>query len=209
VTFERHSNSRVGLWYNHPSNRKIAVYLRTAAEENFTLKRLTITLLTLILLAPSTAFSQTRRRSSGQKSSTTTAIQHLEQVRTQGATRIADQIKNLTRFMYVLGGVTSSIAAVEDAARKAGTSPADQTQQSRAQVRATIQNIREGLDKLEIDFRATPELQPYYIKLAGVAAGAATAEEKAAANQFDASGRQLLNVVNRLTDVLLLMRTTE
>ena len=30
---ERHSNSRVGLWYNHPSNRKIAVYLRTAAEE--------------------------------------------------------------------------------------------------------------------------------------------------------------------------------
>jgi hypothetical protein len=39
---------------------------------------------------------------------------------------------------------------------------------------------------LEIDFRNTPELQPYYIKLAGVAAGAATAEEQAAANQFDA-----------------------
>jgi len=59
------------------------------------------------------------------------------------------------------------------------------------------------------DFRATPELQPYYIKLAGVAAGAAAAEEKAGANQFDAAGRQLLNVVNRLTDVLLLMRTTD
>jgi len=42
-----------------------------------------------------------------------------------------------------------------------------------------------------------------------VAAGAATAEERAGANQFDAAGRQLLNVVNRLTDVLLLMRTTE
>jgi len=175
------------------------------------LKRITISLLTLLLLAPSTAFSQTRRRSSsGQKSSTaTTATQHLAQVRTQGATRVADQIKNLSRFIYVLGGVTSSIAAVEDAARKAGTSPADQTQQSRAQVKATIQNIREGLDKLEIDFRTTPELQPYYIKLAGVAAGAAAAEEKAGANQFDASGRQLLNVVNRLTDVLLMMRTTE
>lgn len=33
VTFERHSISRVGLWYNHPSNRKMTVYLRTAAEE--------------------------------------------------------------------------------------------------------------------------------------------------------------------------------
>lgn len=173
------------------------------------MKRITITLLTLILLAPSTAFSQTRNRATSRQKPTTTATQRVAQVRTQGATRIADQIKNLTKFMYILGGVTSSIAAVEDAARRSGASPADQTQQSKAQVRATIQNIRDGLDKLEIDFRTTPELQPYYIKLAGVAAGAATAEEKAAANQFDAAGRQLLNVVNRLTDVLLLMRTTE
>ncbi len=174
------------------------------------MKRTTIILLTLILLAPSTAFSQTRNRStSRQKSTTTTAAQRVTQVRTQGATRVADQIKNLTKFMYILGGVTSSIAAVEDAARRSGASPADQTAQQKAIVRNTIQNIREGLDKLEIDFRATPELQPFYIKLAGVAAGAATAEERAAANQFDAAGRQLLNVVNRLTDVLLLMRTTE
>ena len=173
------------------------------------MKRITITLLTLVILTPSTAFSQTRSRSSRQKSTTATATQRVAQVRTQGATRVAEQIKLLTRFIYVLGGVSSSIAAVEDAARKSGASPADQTQQSKAQVKANIQSIREGLDKLEIDFRATPELQPYYIKLAGVAAGAATAEEKAAANQFDAAGRQLLNVVNRLTDVLLVMRTTE
>jgi len=172
------------------------------------LKRITITLLALGLLAPSTAFSQTRNRSSRQKPPAATARQNVAQVRTQGATRVADQIKNLTKFMYILGGVTSSIAAVEDAARRSGAST-DQTQQSKAQVKATIQNIREGLDKLEIDFRSTPELQPYYIKLAGVASGAAAAEEKAAANQFDAAGRQLLNVVNRLTDVLLLMRTTE
>jgi hypothetical protein len=209
VIFERHSISRPGLWYNHPSNRNTAVDLRTAAEEKHTLKRITITLLALVLLAPSTAFSQTRNRSSRPKAPTTTNAQRVAQVRTQGATRLAEQIKNLSRFMYLLGGVTSSIAAVEDAARKSGVSPADQTQQSKAQVKATIQNIREGLDKLEIDFRATPELQPYYIKLAGVAAGAAAAEERAGANQFDAAGRQLLNVVNRLTDVLLLMRTTD
>jgi len=191
-------------------NLRASFYLRTAAEEKHTLKRTTITLLTLILLAPSTAFSQTRNRSSSrQKPTAATATQRVAQVRTQGATRVADQIKNLTKFMYILGGVTSSMAAVEEAARKAGTSPADQTAQSKALVKGTIQNIREGLDKLEIDFRATPELQPYYIKLAGVAAGAASAEEQAAASKFDAAGRQLLNVVNRLTDVLLLMRTTE
>src|SRR6185437_16020695 len=115
-----------------------------SSRGEFTLKRITITLLTLILLAPSTAFSQTRNRSSSrQKPPATTAAQRVAQVRTQGATRVADQIKNLTKFMYILGGVTSSIAAVEDAARRSGASPADQTAQSRAQVKATIQNIRE------------------------------------------------------------------
>src|SRR5215213_2238105 len=155
-------------------NLRASFYLRTAAEEKHTVKLITTTLLTLILLAPSTAFSQTRSRSSSrQKPAAAAATQRGAQVRTQGATRVADQIKNLTKFMYILGGVTSSIAAVEEAARKAGASPVDQTAQSKALVKGTIQNIRVGLDKLEIDFRATPELQPYYIKLAGVAAGAA------------------------------------
>ena len=79
-------------------------------------------------------------------------------------------------------------------------------QQDKTLVKTSIANFREGLDRLEIEFRTTPELQPYYIKLAGVAAGAARAEEEAAANRFDASGRTLLNVVARLTDVLVVMR---
>jgi hypothetical protein len=186
--------------------------LRTAAEEKCIVKPIATTLLTLLLLAPSTAFSQTRNRSTSRQKPTTAAAatQKLAQVRTEGATRVADQIKLLTKFIYLLGGVTSGIAAVDEAERRKEASPTviEQNQHSKAQVKTSIQNFRESLDKLEIDFRATPELQPYYIKLAGVASGAATAEELAAKNQFDASGRQLLNVVNRLTDVLLLMRTT-
>ena len=174
---------------------------------------LTFPLLALLLLAPSTAFSQTRNRSTSRQKPTTStaaATQRVVQVRTQGATRVADQIKFLTKFIYLLGGVTSGIAAVDEAERRKEASPTviQQNQQSKAQVKTSIQGFRESLDKLEIDFRATPELQPYYIKLAGVASGAATAEDLAAKNQFDAAGRQLLNVINRLTDVLLLMRTT-
>jgi len=187
--------------------------LRTAAEEKTTLKPIATTLLTLLLLAPSTVFSQTRNRSTSRQKPTTStaaATQRVVQVRTQGATRVADQIKFLTKFIYLLGGVTSGIAAVDEAERRKEASPTviQQNQQSKAQVKTSIQGFRESLDKLEIDFRATPELQPYYIKLAGVASGAATAEDLAAKNQFDAAGRQLLNVINRLTDVLLLMRTT-
>jgi hypothetical protein len=118
---------------------------------------------------------------------------------------VADQIKHLTRFIYVLGSVTSGITAADEAARRNEGNPAV-VQESRAKVKSSIAGFREGLDRLEIEFRTTPELQPYYIKLAGVAAGAATAEQEAAANRFDASGRSLLNVVGRLADVLVVMR---
>lgn len=163
--------------------------------------------LTAIFIIPSSALGQTRRRTTPRPSATATA-QRTAQVRTQGATRVAEQIKLLTKFTYLLGGVTSGIAQVDEAVRRNEASPAQvqNNQQSKARVKTSIQDFRVGLDKLEIDFRATPELQPYYIKLAGVAAGAATAEEQAAANQFDAAGRSLLNVINRLTDVLLAMR---
>ena len=108
----------------------------------------------------------------------------------------------------MLGGVTKSLESVDDDVRRNQASPAivEQATRNRAQVRGNIQSVREGLDKLEIDFRTTPELQRYYIKLAGVAAGAASAEDQAAANQFDKAGRTLLDVVNHLTDVLLEMR---
>ena len=171
--------------------------------------RISITLLAILFLTPSFAFSQTRSRSSRQRPPTAAQqTQRVSQVRTQGATRVAEQVKNLARFTYLLGGITSSIAAVDEAAKKNEVSQTgvQQNQQTKATVKASFRNFREALDKLEIDFRNAPELQPFYIKLAGVAAGAATAEEQANANQFDAAGRTLLNVINRLADVLVIMR---
>ena len=174
------------------------------------MKRIAALGLILLTLSPATALSQTRKRSSAAKPkpSANVAAQRTAEVRTGGATRVADQIKLLTRFIYLLGGITAGIAQIDEAARRNEASPeqVQRNQQSKATVRNSILGFREALDKLEIDFRATPELQPYYIKLAGVANGAAIAEQQAAANQFDGAGRQLLTVVNKLTDVLLLMR---
>ena len=172
------------------------------------MKLIAIAVLTAIFVIPSSALGQTRRRSTPKPSTTAAAAQRTAQVRTQGATKVADQIKHLTRFTYLLGGVNSGIAQIDEAVKRNEASPAmvQKNQQSKATVKNSIQGFRESLDKLEIDFRTTPELQPFYIKLAGSAAGAATAEEQAGANQFDAAGRSLLNVINRLTDVLVVMR---
>lgn len=171
------------------------------------MKRLTLPFLAILIAVPITASAQTRKRSSGSRPTAST-VDRAAVVRNSGATRVGDQIKILSRFIYLLGGVAKGLEQVEEAAKRNEASPAvlQQAEQSKTTIRNSIRNVREGLDKLEIDFRATPELQPYYIKLAGSAAGAATAEQQAANNQFDASGRSLLGVINRLTDVLLIMR---
>jgi hypothetical protein len=129
-------------------------------------------------------------------------------VQRQGAIRVADQVKTLTRFIYLLGGVAKGIEQTDEAIRRNQASPTlvEQVNRNKATVKTSLQNVRVGLDSLEINFRTTPELQRYYIQLAGVAAGAAKAEEYASAGQYDRAGRSMLDVVNRLTDVLVAMR---
>lgn len=171
------------------------------------MQRIIALLIATVILFPLTGFSQTRKRSAT-KPTRSSATEKASEVKRAGAARVAEQIKILTRFIYILGGVAKGLEGVDDAASRNEASPGvlEQAKKNKQTVRASIQSVREGLDKLEIDFRATPELQPYYIRLAGVAAGAATAEDLAAANQFDKAGRTLLDVINRLTDVLLAMR---
>ena len=162
-------------------------------------------LLITIILSPVSTLAQRKRTATTPSRTAATTSSAAQRA---GAVRVAEQIKVLARFIYLLGGVAKGLEGVDDATRRNEASAAviDQAKQNKATVRASIQSVREGLDKLEIDFRGTPELQRYYIKLAGVAARAATAEDLAAANQFDKAGRTLLEVVNHLADVLLEMR---
>ena len=159
-----------------------------------------------LLLIPGPINSQTRRRTSSPRPSP--AGSNLAQVRTAGATRVSDQVKNLTKFLYLYGGIGKDLIAVDQAVQRgeASQSAIDKANQSKASVKRSLDNVRDGLDQLEVDFRTTPALQPYYIKLAGSASGAANAAQLADQGQYDRSGRALLDVVNRLTDVLLAIR---
>jgi hypothetical protein len=172
------------------------------------LKRTIIVAIACLMLLPTAALGQKKRRTSTARRPRPTTTQTTPDAVRGGATRVADQIKILTKFIYLLGGVAKGLEQADDTIRRNEASPAviEQTQKSKATVRTSLRDVRVGLDKLELDFRTTPEWNPYYIRLAGVAAGAATAEQQAAANQFDQAGRTLLGVVSRLTDVLLEMR---
>jgi hypothetical protein len=171
------------------------------------LKRAFLLILTCLILLPVSALAQ-KKRTPGKKSRTAATKTDASLEVQAGAQRVADQIKVLSKFLYLLGGVARSIETADAAAQRGEASQTviSQTQQSKTTVRDSIKSLREQLDQLELDFRLKPELQRYYTSLAGSAEGAAQAEDQAANNQFDKAGRTLLTVVNRLADVLLDMR---
>jgi hypothetical protein len=176
------------------------------------MKRIIVPICVLLLTTPALAQTRSRttttRRPASTRNAKSPADDSVAQARTTGATKVADQIKNLSRFVYLLGGVAKGIEQIDEAAQKNEASPTalQQNDQNKATVKNSLRNVREGLDALEIYFRSTPGLEGYYRTLVGSASGAASAEELAAAGRFDQAGRTLLGVVNRLTDVLLQMR---
>ena len=171
------------------------------------MKKVIVTICALLLLTTTVA-SQTRKRTTKKSTSSATAAAEAEaaaamRVRTEGATKVAGQIKNLTTFLYLLGGVARSIEDLDAAAKTGQPSPTNE--KNKAQLRQSFTDFRVGLDALEVYFRSTPALQPYYTVLVGSASGAANAESQAAAGKFDQGGRTLLGVVGRLADVLVVM----
>lgn len=127
--------------------------------------------------------------------------------RRKGAEDVAIQIKNLTKFVYVLGGVASGIEQIDKDVRdgKATREVEQKNNQFKSNVIRSIKALRAGLVKLEIDFRTKPGLKPYLKNIQGIMNGSARAEDSALAGNFKQSGNELLLVVETLTDVLVEM----
>jgi hypothetical protein len=171
------------------------------------MKRIIVGICIVICLSTA-SLAQTRKRTTTKKpattsKTTTSTTEAAAAVRTEGANRVANQIKNLSKFLYLVGGVVKGIEAIDAQSKDGQTSPTNE--KNKAQLRASFTDFRVGLDALEVYFRSTPELQPYYTKLVGSASGAATAEQQAMSGQFNQASNTLLGVIGRLTDVLVAM----
>ncbi|HYP52612.1 MAG TPA: hypothetical protein VEQ42_03680 [Pyrinomonadaceae bacterium] len=114
--------------------------------------------------------------------------------------RVADQVKKMTRFLYLYGRFSKDLELTGTQAANA-----DVAGRTRNELLNIVRGVREDLDRLEADFRLTPGLQRFFPTLEGVAERAAGAEAQVAANRLDQAGRTLVEVVNQLTDVLLEM----
>ncbi len=174
-------------------------------------KQALILLVVGVVILTTTANSQTRRRTPAKppaRTSKTTIEKSAADVK-RGREMVALQIKTLTQFLYIFGGIVKGVESVDQAIRTKQASPgvAQQNEQSKAKIRTSLRSVREGLDKVEAEFRFNDSLKSfYYSHLAGAARLAETAESQAAANRFDEAGRSLLRIVNQLADALAAMR---
>lgn len=165
---------------------------------------ITILVVCLLLLAPASDFAQTRTRRTStpqrrRAPAASSSPSRLDSTQANAARiKLGDQIKNLSRFVYLYGRFSKDLEIVGTQAESS-----DVAQRTRAALQQNLRNVREGLDQLEAQFRLTPGLDRQYAALRGVAQRAAQAESMAASNQLDQAGRALLDVVNQLTDVLM------
>jgi hypothetical protein len=159
----------------------------------------------LLLLTPLENFAQPRqRRASAPKRPTATRGRRPASTAANalalqdGRQRVGEKIKQISNFVYLYGRFSKDF----EAAVGQGGQPDATASALKNRLISSLQDIREGLDGLELHFRTTPELERFSIRLSGVALGAANAEQQASSNRLDAAGRSLLEVINRLTDVL-------
>ena len=171
-------------------------------------KAFILALVCIITVLSTTAPSQTKRRTAPKRSTSKAAAEQSSAEMKAGRVRVAAQIKTLTQFLYLFGGIAKGIESADQATRSGEISSIaiEQNERNKAKVRESIRNMREGLDKLEADFRFNPTLRTYYSYMAGVARLGESAENQAAANRFNEAGRSLLNAAGQLADALALMR---
>ena len=158
--------------------------------------------LLIITCVAVSAPAQTRtRRSTPQKRRTTAAAARLDTRFNAQRLELAGLSKDLTRFLYLYGRLSKDLELTG-----AQTGSADATNQTKAGLIRSIGDMRDRLDQLESHFRFEEGLRTQYQTLQGVSASADQAAQQANANRFDQAGRTLLDVANKLTDVLLEMQ---
>lgn len=115
--------------------------------------------------------------------------------------KVSIQIKNTTKFLYLLGGVAKGIEDL-DKDRNANQAARNTNAQNKAALIKTIQNLRAGMLALEVEFRTKEPLKKHLPLVAGITDLTAQSEDLAAAGRFSDSGRPLLSLVEKLSDAL-------
>jgi hypothetical protein len=124
------------------------------------------------------------------------------------AMQVAEQIKVISRFLFVYGKVTNSLEIAEEEAQRGELSAAAaaRNRQHKETVVNNIKGLRAGIENVVARFQANPRLQVQYLKIAYAVEAMANAERFATSDRFDEAGKSLVVAIERLTEVMLVLR---
>ena len=125
--------------------------------------------------------------------------------------KVSNQLANITVFIAKFGPVAK---AIEDLDAEAGSNriskaSLDKNAANKQTVITAIRGIREGMIKLESEFRAKATLKKYLPAIQGISNLAGEAEESAIAGKFVASSTPLRTIRQKLSDTLAAMPAAE
>ncbi len=168
----------------------------------------TLNAATLILLSLTffCATATAQKRKPAPKKPTVSTVSPIEVENAAG--KVSIQIKNVTKFLYMLGGIAIRIEDLDKEAktRTIARSAMDANQENKQNVMQAIRNLRAGIAAMEVEFRANPALAKYKPGILGISELCAQSEDLAAAGQFTESGKPLLMLVEKLADTLASLR---
>ena len=167
-----------------------------------------LTVLTFVFCLNLEAHAQKRRtatkRTTTAAKNTATAPANAAEIKAS-AGKVSSQIKNVTRFIYLLGGIARGIEDIDKEAktRKISQTALNLNDTNKKNVIQSLKNLRAGLAALEAEFRTKPALRLYNFHIQGISDMGGQAEDLAMTGQFTESGKMLISIVEKLSDTLV------
>ncbi|HEX6124843.1 MAG TPA: hypothetical protein VFZ23_05660 [Pyrinomonadaceae bacterium] len=178
-----------------------------------------ITRYLLVAVAVMTLFSiasygQTRKRPPAKRTTpaprTVTQLPPLD-VRA-ARVKVLNQLSNVGGFVQLLGPIAQAIEALDAEAKtnkRLSKQSLDKNAADKQKVVNAIRGIREGMVKLESEFRVKPALKRYLVTIQGISDLAGQSEQSAIAGKFVAANTPLRSIQQKLNDTLTAMPKAE
>jgi hypothetical protein len=125
--------------------------------------------------------------------------------------KVEVQQTNITLFVSRFGPIAQAIENLDAEAKtsKLRKESLDKNAADKQKVIAAIRNLREGMVKLESEFRVKPALKRYLTIIQGISDLAGQAETSAIAGKFVAANTPLKTIQQKLNDTLTAMPIAE
>ena len=126
--------------------------------------------------------------------------------------KVSNQLANVTVFVERLGPIAQAIEALDAEAKtnkKLRKESLDKNAADKQKVVLAIRNLREGMVKLESEFRVKPALKKYLPTIQGISDLAGQSEASAIAGKMVAANTPLRTIQQKLNDTLVAMPNAE